>query len=468
MIRTRLLIALCCLALAGSLQAQSSLFIVTSDFVTGSTALWDQQQDQAQINLLNIHADAVGTYHDGRVYIINRLGQDNILVLDESDLTAPLTQFSVGNGTNPHDIEIVAPDKAYITGYDTTDLLIVNPASGDELGRIDLSAFADGDGLPEVSQIVRVGQRLYLTCQRLDRGGTWGPVDDSFMIVIDIETDTLVDIDPAADGIQGIVLDVPNPNSAVVLGDKIAVSVVANFGDRAGGIELIDTATNQSLGLAVSEEDLGGDITALVMASQNEGFAVVSDENFANLVRPVNLASGSVGPPLESLSGGFIASMAVDGNRLIVGDRGSFSDPDAAGLKIFDTATGAPLAGPISTGLPPASIVVLAPNAITAVEEQTGDTPSDFALQRPYPNPFNASILIPFQVSRAQTPVELTIYDILGQPVRTLVSGHLDAGAHARIWDGRNEIGQAVGNGLYMVRLRTGQQQTHAKMMLLK
>ena len=45
-------------------------------------------------------------------------GQDNILVLDAMDLRTPLTQFSVGNGANPHDIEIVAPDKAYVTRYD--------------------------------------------------------------------------------------------------------------------------------------------------------------------------------------------------------------------------------------------------------------------------------------------------------------------------------------------------------------
>ena len=466
--QTRLLSILCYLGLAHPLLAQSSLFIITSDFATGSTALWDQKQATAEVNLLNVHADAVGTYHDGKVYIINRLGQDNILVLDETDLRTPLTQFSVGNGANPNDIEVVAPDKAYVTGYDTAHLLIVNPQNGSELGRIDLSPFADGDGLPEVSQIVRIGQRLYLTCQRLDRDNGWVPADDSFLIVVDLATDDLVDIDPATEGIQGIVLSAPNPSSAIALGDKIAVAVVANFGDRAGGIDLIDTATNQSRGLVIGEQALGGDINSLVMATQDRGYAVISDENFAIQVRPVNIASAAVGAPLEGLSGGFVASMAVDGNRLIVGDRGSFDDPSAAGLKIFDTRTGAPIAGPISTGLPPASIVVLGQTTIiTAVEEQQ-DGPDQFALESPYPNPFNASVLIPFQVHRHRAPVELTIYDMLGRPVRTLISHPLGSGSQARLWDGRNNSGQAVGNGAYMVRLRVGHQHTTTKVMLLK
>ena len=352
------ILAVSLLLLANSSSAQSDLFVITTDFSTGSTAFLATNAAEAEVNLLGIHSDAVGHYHDGRVYIVNRLGQDNILVLDAMDLRTPLTQFSVGNGANPHDIEIVAPDKAYVTRYDAASLLIVNPQDGAELGEIDLSAFADADGLPEVSQIVRVGDRLYLSCQRLDRDGGWGPVDVSYLIVVDLATDTLIDVDPDAEGIQGIALSVANPNSMVVIGEQIAVGVVVGFGDRAGGVEIVDTATNRSLGLAVSEEDLGGDITSMVLVDQNRGYAVVADENFANSVRPFDLSSGTVSAPLEDISGGFIPSLAVDGDRLIVADRGSFSDPASAGLKFYDAATGAFLSGPIDTGLPPQDIVV--------------------------------------------------------------------------------------------------------------
>ncbi|MXW78297.1 MAG: T9SS type A sorting domain-containing protein [Gemmatimonadetes bacterium] len=464
------ILAVSLLLLANSSSAQSDLFVITTDFSTGSTAFLAANAAEAEVNLLGIHSDAVGHYHDGRVYIINRLGQDNILVLDAMDLRTPLTQFSVGNGANPHDIEIVAPDKAYVTRYETASLLIVNLQDGAELGEIDLSAFADADGLPEVSQIVRVGDRLYLSCQRLDRDGGWGPVDVSYLIVVDIATDTLVDVDSDAEGVQGIALSIANPNSMAVIGEQIAVGVVSNFGDRAGGVEIVDTATNRSLGLAVSEEDLGGDITSMVLVDQNRGYAVVADENFANSVRPFDLSGGTVDAPLENISGGFIPSLAVDGDRLIVADRGSFSDPASAGLKLYDAATGAFLSGPIDTGLPPQDVVVLSDVTIPTAVEETADTglPQEFALEAAYPNPFNASVQIPFAVWQANTPVELTVHDVLGRTVRTLIAGTMDAGRHVLHWDGRSAAGESVGNGAYLVQLRAGSQRAVGKVMLIK
>ena len=464
------ILAVSVLLLANSSSSQSDLFVITTDFSTGSTAFLAANAVEAEVNLLGIHSDAVGHYHDGRVYIVNRLGQDNILVLDAMDLRTPLTQFSVGNGTNPHDIEIVAPDKAYVTRYDAASLLIVNPQDGAELGEIDLSAFADADGLPEVSQIVRVGDRLYLSCQRLDRNGGWGPVDVSYLIVVDLATDTLVDVDPDAEGVQGIALSVANPNSMAVVGEQIAVGVVVNFGDRAGGVEIVDTATNRSLGLAVSEEDLGGDITSMILVDQNRGYAVVADENFANSVQSFDLSSGTVGEPLEDISGGFIPSLAVDGERLIVADRGSFADPASAGLKFYDAATGAFLRGPIDTGLPPQGIVVLGDVTVPTAVEETADSslPQEFVLEAAYPNPFNASVQIPFAVWQSNTPVELTVHDVLGRTIRTLTSGTVAAGRHVLHWDGRNAAGEPVGNGAYLVQLRAGSQQAVGKVMLIK
>lgn len=464
----RVLFAALFLAAAlGTAQAQSDIFVLTSDFSTGSTAFLPAGGSEAQINILGVHSDAVGHYDNGRIYIINRFGQDNILVLDAADLSTPLTQFSVGNGSNPHDIEIVAPDKAYVTRYGTSELLVVDPRDGTELARIDLSAFADADGLPEVSQIVRVGGRVYLSCQRLDRNGAWGPVDDSFLIVVDIASDSLVDVDPDVEGVQGIVLSAPNPNSLAVIGDHIVVGVISSFGDREGGVDVIDTKSNRSLGLAVSESELGGDINSLVMINGEVGYAVISDENFVNSVRSFNLRTVEVGAPLQGISGGFVANLAVDGSRLIVADQGSFSDPNSAGIKIYDAVEGTLLAGPIVTGLPPVSIVVLSDMAVPTAVATEAARPQQAGLGRAYPNPFNATVLIPFAVQGDAT-AELVVYDALGRKVRTLHSGAVPAGARALSWDGRDSAGQTVGNGAYFVRLQVGQRRETAKIMLLK
>jgi len=463
------LITVAGMALAsGSAWAASGVFVTTSDYATGSTAYLAPGADVAEVNLLGVHSDAGAYYRDGKVYVVNRLGQDNILVLDVDDLQTPLTQFSVGNGTNPQDIEIVSPNKAYVSRYKSTALLIVDPQSGAELGTIDLSAFADADGLPEMSAMVRVGSRLYVAVQRLDRDGDWGPADVSYLVVIDTSTDEIVDVDPGTAGVQGIALAAPNPGSVIAVGDLIVVGESASFGDQLGGIDVIDTRTDQSTGLVIGEEAMGGDIATVVMASARQGYAIVSDASFVNSVRPFDLSTGVVGSPLEGLSGGYLRTMAVDGDRLIVGERGSFSDPSAAGLMVYDTATQALIAGPIVTGLPPYEIAVLS-DVPTAVEEVGGRSlPQQAALGAAFPNPFNAATVLPFDVVQGGARAELRVYDVLGRSVRTLADEAVPAGSYRVGWDGRDDAGKSVGNGTYVVELRLGDWRATRKVMLLK
>lgn len=340
-------------------SAESGIFIVTSDFTTGSTAFLAPSSESAEIDLLNVHSDAVARSFDGKIYIINRLGADNILVLDQGDLRTPLLQFSVGNGSNPQDIEIISDSKAYVTGLARADVAIINPQDGTEFGSIDLSAFADDDGLPELTHMAQVGSRIYVLAQRL---ANFLPVGVSFLIVIDSDSDTVVDMDDRVAGVQAIELAAPNPNAIVAIGSRLVVSEVASFGDREGGIEVFELNAGgdvTSLGLAVDEQALNGDLNGIAMADESTGFALIFGENGANFVVPFDLATGEVGERLADLSTGSIQSIEVDGTRLIVGDRGSAAAPDAVGLMIFDIDTNDLLAGPISTGLPPASIVIL-------------------------------------------------------------------------------------------------------------
>ncbi len=459
-----------CLALTGLAQGQSGLFITTTDFQTGSTAFVPPGTETAEVNLLNVHGDAVARFRDGRVYIINRLGQDNILVLSADDLRTPLLQFSVGNGSNPQDIAFVGPDKAYVSRYATPELLVIDPRDGSELGTIDLSAFADGDGLPETAQMALVGKRLYVACQLFDRDNGWVPAERGLVAVVDVETDQVVDMDPAADGMQGWTLSAGNPVDLEAVGNLLIVAQTANFGDKEGGLEILDLTAGASRGLVVSEADLGGDVTAVALVSAQRAYVVISDDNFANQVLPVDLESGAVGAPLAGHSTGFTPNIVVDGDRLIVADGGTFDNPQSAGLLIYDVESGALLTGPISTGLPPASIAVMrdAPPTTAVLEEGGQALPSRASLDAAYPNPFNAAARIPFAIRNPQTRVDLAIYDLLGRRVRTLHRGYLPAGHYSTIWDGRDASNRAVGNGTYFVELRLDTQRLARKIMLLK
>ena len=97
----------------------------------------------------------------------------------------------------------VSEDKAYISRYERTHLLIVNPVTGDSLGAVDLSAFADADGLPEVSLLVLYDNHLFVACQRLDRDNGWVPTDVSVIAVVDVVTDQVVDVDANTAGCAG-------------------------------------------------------------------------------------------------------------------------------------------------------------------------------------------------------------------------------------------------------------------------
>jgi flagellar hook assembly protein FlgD len=88
-------------------------------------------------------------------------------------------------------------------------------------------------------------------------------------------------------------------------------------------------------------------------------------------------------------------------------------------------------------------------------------------LNEAYPNPFNPSTTLTFSIPEGGH-AELVVYDITGRIVRTLVSGPVSAGTHTKVWDGRDDSGQAVSSGIYLSRLKTGKHSATVKMTLVK
>ena len=342
---------------------------------SGGLSSLDLGTNTATNDHLTIHADAVVRTYRDKVYILNRLGQDNVIVLSRDDLATPLTQYSTGNGSNPHDIAFVSEEKAYISRFGRTHVLIVNPVTGDSLGSVDLSTFADADGLPETSQLALHGNRLFAACHRLDRENGWAPSEVSAIAVVDVTTDLLVDADPDAEGVQGIVMTSRNSAGAAQRGSKWFLSAVNTYTDLTdGGIEVIDLVNLRSEGIVLDEATVGGNLSSLVMASDNEGYAVVTDEKFVNTVKRLNLTAQTASQGLDGLSGGFVSGLGVFGSRLYILDQGSFGDPASAGVKIYDVNTDELLAGPISTGLPPSSIAF-----VGSAADFNGDCVVDFS-----------------------------------------------------------------------------------------
>ncbi len=93
--------------------------------------------------------------------------------------------------------------------------------------------------------------------------------------------------------------------------------------------------------------------------------------------------------------------------------------------------------------------------------------PGSFSLSQNYPNPFNPTTSISFNLPTSGH-VELTVFNILGQQVATLVDGSLTAGQHEATWNGADESGDAVGSGIYFYRLTTSNVTETKKMVLMK
>jgi hypothetical protein len=84
-----------------------------------------------------------------------------------------------------------------------------------------------------------------------------------------------------------------------------------------------------------------------------------------------------------------------------------------------------------------------------------------------YPNPFNPMTTITYEL-KAELPVDLTIYNVLGQKVRELVRGEMQSGHRTVLWNGRDESGRQVTTGVYFYSLRAGDQVVNRRMILLR
>ena len=339
------------------------LLVLTSDFQTGSVSVVDADSAfTTRLDVTSIHSDAVARVHDGLLYVVNRLGGDNIQVIDPADGFRTVRQFSTGEGSNPHDIAFAASDRAYVSRNGTASVLVIDPRDGSARGEISLAAFADGDGNPDMDRLLYMDPYLYVAIQRIDFGGaTYKPIPPSYLAVVDTRADTLVDMDSAIAGVQGIVLQGLNPSAPMVadpLGLVIYVPESGEYGVLDGGIEMVDPATGRSTGFLTREADLGGDLLDFAIPENGPGYATISDASFVTSLVNFDRATGAKIATVYQSSGFELADLAVTPcGQLVVCDR-AYAAP---GLRVFVAASGLPWTGvaqPISTGLPPFEVLL--------------------------------------------------------------------------------------------------------------
>ena len=89
------------------------------------------------------------------------------------------------------------------------------------------------------------------------------------------------------------------------------------------------------------------------------------------------------------------------------------------------------------------------PNGVKVLDK---GVPSEFSLNQNYPNPFNPSTTIKFAIEKTSSAT-VSVYDVLGRQVATLVADQLTPGSYSTTWNGTDDHGKTVSSGVYYVRM---------------
>jgi len=105
---------------------------------------------------------------------------------------------------------------------------------------------------------------------------------------------------------------------------------------------------------------------------------------------------------------------------------------------------------------------------VTGIDDHLpAQNPESIAIVSNYPNPFNGSTNIQFELNK-NTLVDLNIFNIQGQKIREIVKGNFAAGKYNFTWNGKSFLGNSVSSGLYILVLQTDNQKIKRKIMYLK
>lgn len=307
---------------------------------------------------IEVGPDPTVRFANGRLYVLNS-ANDSIRVVDPHAWRVERT-VGAGLGGTPVDIAVTSPSTAYVTLANSGSLMRVDLASGRASPAVDLRSLAGPGVVPDLGTMALHDGRLFVQVRRFDPND---PAARQYLAVVDLATETLVDVDASKPGVQAIELagTAPKGKMQVLAQDRrLYVNASGGFFD-AGGIEAVNLDTLRSTGLIVREADgeTAADLNAFIMLNGQQGYLTYSTDLLLSSHLHKFTADGEVDPEeLDVALNYFTAAMQFDPlTQSLYVPTGGFS---ADGVNVFDALTGGRLTdAPIPTGGPPTDLVLI-------------------------------------------------------------------------------------------------------------
>lgn len=281
---------------------------------------------------------------------------------DDAELEAPFVFPGCSDrqthGINPHDADFDAAGRLWVARYEKPTIGII-AADGSFAGTVDLSMYADADGLPEVEAIRVVGDRVHAVLELLDRCNGYKPSANGAIVSIDAETRTVAGlVDLGGKNPFGRMKPVPwDPT-----GDTVAIALPGDFFaiDEGNAAVQVKLSTGEVAPIAF-EAVLDGSIAEVALAAPDEGYAIVAGVEPQNPTRLVAFDPRTGAPSatlLDTRAGGAegnydYTGLAVVGAHVLVGDRAY----GAPAIHVIERATGREVGTIRPERLPPVSLV---------------------------------------------------------------------------------------------------------------
>lgn len=332
---------------AGGCGATGGLVATTTDYTVGVLATV-APDGAVSDKIATVSGDPVIRWSGDALWQLNRQAGDTLRRYAPGSLCRPEWEVALPRGSNAHEVARVG-DELWVTRYDQPSLLILDPDDGASLGEVDLSEL-DPDGLPDVHDVLWLGDRVYVGAQRFDRSVVpWASVEGR-IAAIDPDTRSVVDAWPVG----------PSPRLSVdpARPDQLLV-VTGTYGVADGGVSRFDPASGALVAL-LDEAEVGRDVERVVGVG-DAGVVVLSDfhlqEDGASGARCVDLADWSTLGEREQPGAWVADAVAADDGVVWLAVRRAWGgDAAATGLVPVDSATCDDAGDPAATAFEPYSL----------------------------------------------------------------------------------------------------------------